>query len=116
MSMNERVTTPTLPVGSEGRAQPARGVQGGHGTADNGRFVRAARVPTYPCLRDVVLKFRASGFCISTICVCRPEQHRLPSVFKHRNTNNEDMVMGFFSKDIQNMDDLFVHTLRDIYY
>jgi ferritin-like metal-binding protein YciE len=26
------------------------------------------------------------------------------------------MVMGFFSKDIQNMDDLFVHTLRDIYY
>jgi ferritin-like metal-binding protein YciE len=24
--------------------------------------------------------------------------------------------MGFFSKDIQNMDDLFVHTLQDIYY
>ena len=24
--------------------------------------------------------------------------------------------MGFFSKDIQNMDDLFVHTLRDMYY
>ncbi len=24
--------------------------------------------------------------------------------------------MGFFSKDIKNMDDLFVHTLRDIYY
>ena len=24
--------------------------------------------------------------------------------------------MGFFSKDIRNMDDLFVHTLRDIYY
>ena len=24
--------------------------------------------------------------------------------------------MGFFSKDIQKMDDLFVHTLRDIYY
>ena len=24
--------------------------------------------------------------------------------------------MGFFSKDIENMDDLFVHTLRDIYY
>ncbi|OYZ92573.1 MAG: hypothetical protein B7X99_15875 [Rhizobiales bacterium 17-65-6] len=24
--------------------------------------------------------------------------------------------MGFFSKDIQTMDDLFVHTLRDIYY
>ena len=24
--------------------------------------------------------------------------------------------MGLFTKDIQNMDDLFVHTLRDIYY
>ena len=24
--------------------------------------------------------------------------------------------MGFFSKDIRTMDDLFVHTLRDIYY
>jgi ferritin-like metal-binding protein YciE len=24
--------------------------------------------------------------------------------------------MGFFSKDIRKMDDLFVHTLRDIYY
>ena len=24
--------------------------------------------------------------------------------------------MGFFSADIQTMDDLFVHTLRDIYY
>lgn len=26
------------------------------------------------------------------------------------------MTMGFFSKDISTMDDLFVHTLRDIYY
>ena len=24
--------------------------------------------------------------------------------------------MGFFSKDIKSLDDLFVHTLRDIYY
>ena len=24
--------------------------------------------------------------------------------------------MGLFSKDIKNMSDLFVHTLRDIYY
>jgi ferritin-like metal-binding protein YciE len=24
--------------------------------------------------------------------------------------------MGFFSRDIQTMDDLFIHTLRDIYY
>jgi ferritin-like metal-binding protein YciE len=26
------------------------------------------------------------------------------------------MAMGFFSRDIKTMDDLFVHTLRDIYY
>jgi len=26
------------------------------------------------------------------------------------------IVMGFFSRDIKKMDDLFVHTLRDIYY
>jgi ferritin-like metal-binding protein YciE len=24
--------------------------------------------------------------------------------------------MGFFTKDIETLDDLFVHTLRDIYY
>jgi len=24
--------------------------------------------------------------------------------------------MGLFTKDIKNMDDLFMHTLRDIYY
>ena len=24
--------------------------------------------------------------------------------------------MGFFSKDIQTFEDLFVHTLRDVYY
>jgi ferritin-like metal-binding protein YciE len=30
---------------------------------------------------------------------------------KHKET-----AMGLFSKDIKNMDDLFVHTLRDIYY
>ncbi|TIP34240.1 MAG: ferritin-like domain-containing protein, partial [Mesorhizobium sp.] len=24
--------------------------------------------------------------------------------------------MGFFSKDIKTLDDLFIHTLRDIYY
>ena len=28
----------------------------------------------------------------------------------------KDCDMGFFSKDIKKMDDLFVHTLRDIYY
>jgi ferritin-like metal-binding protein YciE len=37
----------------------------------------------------------------------------------HRNITQENgrtNAMGFFSKDIKNMDDLFVHTLRDIYY
>lgn len=28
----------------------------------------------------------------------------------------QEDTMGFFSKDIKTMDDLFVHTLRDIYY
>jgi ferritin-like metal-binding protein YciE len=28
----------------------------------------------------------------------------------------EPKIMGLFSKDIKNMNDLFVHTLRDIYY
>jgi ferritin-like metal-binding protein YciE len=28
----------------------------------------------------------------------------------------KDETMGFFSKDIKSLDDLFVHTLRDIYY
>jgi ferritin-like metal-binding protein YciE len=30
--------------------------------------------------------------------------------------NKEPTAMGLFSKDIKNMDDLFLHTLRDIYY
>jgi ferritin-like metal-binding protein YciE len=30
--------------------------------------------------------------------------------------NRKVTPMGLFSKDIKNMDDLFVHTLRDIYY
>src|SRR5690554_5842065 len=30
--------------------------------------------------------------------------------------NRKENTMGLFSKDIKTMDDLFVHTLRDIYY
>jgi len=30
--------------------------------------------------------------------------------------DKKGIAMGFFSKDIKTMDDLFVHTLRDIYY
>ena len=30
--------------------------------------------------------------------------------------NLKEAAMGFFTKDIKNLNDLFVHTLRDIYY
>jgi hypothetical protein len=35
-----------------------------------------------------------------------------PRHFKSKESDS----MGLFSSDIKNMDDLFVHTLRDIYY
>jgi ferritin-like metal-binding protein YciE len=38
------------------------------------------------------------------------------SACEHTNNNERVQTMGLFSKDIQTMDDLFVHTLRDIYY
>lgn len=31
-------------------------------------------------------------------------------------TNQKETIMGLFSKDIATLDDLFVHTLQDIYY
>ena len=34
----------------------------------------------------------------------------------NRSRDKDGKVMGFFSQDIKNMDDLFMHTLRDIYY
>lgn len=34
----------------------------------------------------------------------------------HKSQKDEVTEMGFFSKDIQSFNDLFVHTLRDIYY
>src|SRR2546429_9959296 len=33
-----------------------------------------------------------------------------------RDQKHKEKRMGFFSKDIKTMNDLFVHTLRDIYY
>jgi ferritin-like metal-binding protein YciE len=45
----------------------------------------------------------------------RPRAARLPAIKSdHKLRKGHDM--GFFSKDIKTMDDLFVHTLRDIYY
>jgi ferritin-like metal-binding protein YciE len=37
-------------------------------------------------------------------------------VVQANDQSNEAKAMGFFSRDIQTMDDLFVQTLRDIYY
>jgi ferritin-like metal-binding protein YciE len=40
-----------------------------------------------------------------------------PDALPHLNNQpRKGRDMGFFSKDIKTMDDLFVHTLRDIYY
>jgi ferritin-like metal-binding protein YciE len=35
---------------------------------------------------------------------------------QHSKNDGKAKAMGFFSKDIKTLDDLFVHTLRDIYY
>jgi ferritin-like metal-binding protein YciE len=40
---------------------------------------------------------------------------RTPDTPKIHN-NEEPIAMGLFTKDIKTMEDLFVHTLRDIYY
>jgi ferritin-like metal-binding protein YciE len=37
-------------------------------------------------------------------------------VFPRSRTTGRVKAMGFFSKDIKTLDDLFVHTLQDIYY
>lgn len=42
------------------------------------------------------------------------EQQAIPDGTAGR--HSEELDMGFFSRDIATMDDLFVHTLRDIYY
>jgi ferritin-like metal-binding protein YciE len=39
-----------------------------------------------------------------------------PAAKIQQNSVRKGRKMGFFSKDIKSMDDLFVHTLRDIYY
>src|SRR6202012_731154 len=38
------------------------------------------------------------------------------STTTRRQRKQESTAMGLFTKDTKNMDDLFVHTLRDIYY
>jgi ferritin-like metal-binding protein YciE len=46
----------------------------------------------------------------------RGAQPLLCSRRQSKRRNRKEPVMGLFSADIKNMDDLFVHTLQDIYY
>src|ERR1043165_9205000 len=43
---------------------------------------------------------------------CCAKRFRCPN----RQSREKDDAMGLFTKDIETMDDLFVHTLKDIYY
>jgi hypothetical protein len=57
---------------------------------------------------------------------CRTEQSlwrsvrflrpRRKSAARDPSSKPKELPMGLFSQDIKTMDDLFVHTLRDIYY
>jgi ferritin-like metal-binding protein YciE len=64
---------------------------------------------------------------IARRCKTKPEEfgsqgtgsrHRdiRPLRFPNKQEEGRAQAMGFFSKDIKTLDDLFVHTLRDIYY
>jgi ferritin-like metal-binding protein YciE len=44
-----------------------------------------------------------------------PSRRPAPA-FPNKQEEGRAQAMGFFSKDIKTLDDLFVHTLRDIYY
>jgi ferritin-like metal-binding protein YciE len=43
-------------------------------------------------------------------------EHDAAAARSKRSNKGNKSTMGFFSKDIKNMNDLFVHMLRDIYY
>src|ERR1700685_985157 len=58
---------------------------------------------------------RRSGTGLGTIRCCRLRAEHEPSI-PFPLAIMGPTVMGLFSKDIKNMDDLFVHTLRNIYY
>src|SRR5262249_20699840 len=44
------------------------------------------------------------------------ERPALIARFAHQHQKHKETAMGLFSKDTTNMEDLFVHTLRDIYH
>src|ERR1043165_1617164 len=52
------------------------------------------------------------GRCVRTASPVPPAPHKRTEQHLLR----KDHVMGLFTKDIETMDDLFVHTLRDIFY
>jgi ferritin-like metal-binding protein YciE len=68
---------------------------------------RGFRIPDFsePRGRSAVVK--AGGLMRGGACRRHPGHHK---------TQERERAMGFFSKDIKSLDDLFVHTLRDIYY
>jgi ferritin-like metal-binding protein YciE len=55
---------------------------------------------------------------LAHVAVREPVTSKASPAFAPANslTSKGQTAMGFFSKDIKKMDDLFVHTLRDIYY
>jgi ferritin-like metal-binding protein YciE len=52
--------------------------------------------------------------CLRAVNVIRSQRYRARSITIAQ--TDEGGTMGLFSKDIHSMDDLFVHTLRDVYY
>jgi ferritin-like metal-binding protein YciE len=72
-------------------------------------------VPTSSSVFDGTGRESGNMQCCHTLAgwQASPSRDR-PSLHESHNKGTENM--GLFSKDIQSMDDLFVHTLRDIYY
>ena len=48
--------------------------------------------------------------------MARARTLRADATIRVTKKTRKEVTMGFFSKDIKTFDDLFVHTLRDIYY
>ena len=66
-----------------------------------------------PCHGSAVADMKGSA---ATAKPRLPAPHRIKQDRTRQKARQKGGVMGFFSKEIETMDDLFVHTLRDIYY
>jgi ferritin-like metal-binding protein YciE len=73
-----------------------------------GKFARAIPEPRTHVVRCTPHR------CLRAVKVIRGRWHRARS--RTITQTEEGGTMGLFSKDIHSMDDLFVHTLRDVYY